>query len=444
MIAARALLLAALPALAALMNTAGAQATIVGTVFDSLRLTAPFKRATVVIPELSRYVTSDDDGRFKIDSVPAGRYTITFLHPVLDSLDISAEVLPITVPAKGIVIARLATPSPSALVWLVCRTASDTFPAMMLGHVLDANDSVGIAGATVTASWSELVLGASSLERRTVHAVAQTRENGSYLLCGVPSSMRVEVTAAIGERRTGSLAFSPAGELVMHRNFRIARRPGAATVSGIVRDVRGLPAARATVTVSGPPLRALTDEAGRFSFREVPSGTQLFEVKRVGAWPGSQLVDVPGAGARDISLALGPRAEAMGRAPTTDSSPDDQTGFEERRNAGIGQFISGADLAKMRSRDINDLLLHAPMLFRGATGHVKLIKMKGIADAPCTPNYFINGYPWRSGIAGLAQIEVEQSLDLGNLRGVEVYSHAAVPAIFDRKNGCGSIVIWTR
>jgi hypothetical protein len=441
MSAARALPLAAL---AALVHTAGAQATVVGTVFDSLRLGAPFKRATVVIPELSRYVTSDDEGRFRIDSVPAGRYSITFLHPILDSLDVSAEVLPITVPAKGIVIARLATPSPPALVWLVCRAASDTFPAMMLGHVLDANDSTAIAGATVTASWSELVLGASSLERRTVRAVAQTRESGSYLLCGVPSSMRVEVTATVGDRSTGPLVFSPAGQLVIHRDLRIARRPGAATVSGIVRDVRGLPAARATVTVSGPPLRALTDDAGRFSLREVPSGTQLFEVRRAGSWPGSQFVDVPGTGARDISLALGPRAEATARTPPVAGDLDDPTGFDERRNAGIGQFIWGPDLAKVRSKDISELLLQAPMLFRGSTGRVKLIKMKGRADAPCTPNYFINGYPWRSGIPGLAQIELEQSLDFGKLRGVEVYGHAAVPAIFDRKNGCGSVVIWTK
>jgi hypothetical protein len=211
-----------------------------------------------------------------------------------------------------------------------------------------------------------------------------------------------------------------------------------------VRDVRGLPAARATVRVSGPPLRTLTDDAGRFTLREVPSGTQQFEVNRLGSWPGSQLVDVPATGARDISLALGPRAEAMARAPAPDNNTDDPTGFEERRNAGIGQFIWGADLAKSQTKDISELLLQAPMLFRGTTGRVKLIKMKGVSDAPCTPNYFINGYPWHSGIAGLAQIEVEQSLDLGNLRGVEVYSHAAVPAIFDRKNGCGSVIIWTR
>ncbi|HVT38977.1 MAG TPA: carboxypeptidase-like regulatory domain-containing protein [Gemmatimonadaceae bacterium] len=433
-----------LAALAALIQTADAQATIVGTVFDSLRMGAPFKRATIVIPQLSRYVTSDDEGRFRIDSVPAGRYSITFLHPILDSLDVSAEVLPITIPAKGIVIARLATPSPTALVWLVCRAASDTFPAMMLGHVLDAHDSTGIADATVTASWSELVLGASSLERRTVRAVAQSRESGSYLLCGVPSTLRVEVTATVGDRSTGTLIFSPAGELVIHRDLRIARPPGVATVSGIVRDVRGLPAARAMVTASGPPLRALTDEAGRFSLRDVPSGTQLFEVRRVGSWPGSQLVDVPVSGARDISLALGPRAEAIGRAEQGASNPDDETGFEDRRNAGIGQFIWGSGLAKSRVKDISDLLLQAPMLFRGTTGKVKLVKMKGIANASCTPNYFLNGYPWRPGISGLAQIEVEQSLDLGILRGVEVYSSAAVPPIFDRKNGCGSVIIWTR
>src|ERR1035437_4852695 len=65
---------------------ASAQGGISGTVFDSLITHAPLANATVVLVERSKYVATDAHGRFRIDSVPDGRYTLSFIHPVLDSL----------------------------------------------------------------------------------------------------------------------------------------------------------------------------------------------------------------------------------------------------------------------------------------------------------------------------------------------------------------------
>ncbi len=72
-----------------------AQSTIVGTVFDSLHSHAGLAHATVVSPELPRYTTTDSRGRFRFDSVPAGRFSITFLHATLDLLDMAAPTAPI-------------------------------------------------------------------------------------------------------------------------------------------------------------------------------------------------------------------------------------------------------------------------------------------------------------------------------------------------------------
>jgi hypothetical protein len=438
----RAMLLAAMIILA---RSAGAQATIVGTVFDSLRTLAPLKRATVVIPELSRYVSTDEAGRFQIDSVPAGRYSITFLHPVLDSLDVSAEAFPITVPEKGTITARLATPSPAALVWLICRTAAETFPAMLLGHVRSADDSAGLAGVTVTVSWSELVMGASTIEQRTVHAEALTRSSGSYVLCGVPRSMRMEVVAKTDDRTSGALSFTLNGEFVGHRDLWIGRAPGTTTVSGTVRDSRGNPAPNATVKVAGSSLRAVTGETGRFVIRDVPSGTHVFEAKLLGTWPTTELVNVPQAGAYEVALRLGPGASSLPPArPTGGANLDDVTGFEDRRFAGIGQFIVPDASEKKPPKNLTQLLLRASWLFRSSNGWREFIKMHGPGRSDCIPNYFVNGYPWRAGFQGLALTEMSQALDPGDIRGIEVYSAAAVPPMFDRRNGCGSIVVWTR
>ena len=443
--------ISALVAVAAILgaaSSAGAQATIVGTVFDSLRTKAFVKRATVVIPELPRYVSTDDQGRFQIDSVPAGRYTITFLHPILDSLDVAAEAFPITVPERGMVTARLATPSPAALVWLICRTASDTFPSMMLGHVRSADDSTGIGGATVTVAWSELVLGLRSLEQRTSSAVAVTRPSGSYVLCGLPSSERLEVTATVDSRSTGKLALSLAGDILARRDFTIGQGSPSTVVSGAVsgtvRDAAGKPASNAIVTVFGPQLSALTDEGGRFTLRDVPTGTQLFEAKQIGSWPRTELVDVPRVGVKELALSLGPRASGLAAVRAVGPNTDDRTGFEERRYAGIGQFVAPEANEKKPARSLTSLLLRASWLFLGTTGRLKIIKMKGATGVDCVPNYFINGYAWRAGISGMAEREFQSVLEPGQIRGVEVYPHSAIPPFFDRRNGCGSVIMWTR
>jgi carboxypeptidase family protein len=438
----RAMLLAATVLLA---RSVGAQATILGTVFDSLRTAAPLQRATVVIPELSRYATTDELGRFQMDSVPAGHYSITFLHPVLDSLDVSAEAFPITVPDKGTITARLATPSPAALVWLICRTAADAFPAMLLGHVRSADDSAGLAGATVTVSWSELVMGAVTIEQRTVHAEALTRASGSYVLCGVPLSLRLEVVVKTDERSTGALSFSLNGEFVGHRDFWIGRPTAGATVSGTVRDTRGNPAPNASVKVAGPSLRTVTDAAGRFVIRGVPSGTQVFEAKQLGAWPVSTLINVPQAGTQEISLALGPRAPGLPPPrPTVGATPDDDTGFEDRRLAGIGQFVVPGAQEGKPPKTLTQLLLRASWLFRSTSGWREFVKMHRPGRADCLPNYFVNGYPWRAGFQGLALTEISQALEPADIRGIEVYDAGAIPPIFDRRNGCGAIALWTR
>ncbi len=448
---------------------AAGQATVVGVVFDSLFTHAPMKGATVVIPELSRYVASDARGRFQFDSIPAGRYTMTFLHPSLDSLDISAEVLPISIPASGTVSARLATPSPAGLVWLVCRAVADTFPAMMLGHVRDVDDSSAIIGATVTVTWSELVIQDELLHRRTTQAVARARENGTFVLCGLPLGLRIDVTVEAGGRSTGSLALAPGATGVRRHDFAIGRRDSiAGTVTGVVRDARERPVPRALVMVAGPaPLSAVTDDAGVFTLRGVPAGTQLFELRQVGSWPATFEVDVPSAGRRNVALTLGRRASTVTRGAAADSvDPEDQSGFDERRAAGIGRFLSAEEIAARKPQSLADALLRLPPIVTGGTirtpskmtelrlrlegqpvpavVYTAIVKMRVSGSVVCTPHFFVNGVVWTPGLPGQAQRELEGVVDLASVRGIEVYPSATVPPMFDRHTDCGSVLIWTK
>src|SRR5215510_10823167 len=84
--------------LSAPMARAQRAGVVSGTVYDSLITRAPLPDAEVVLVGVGRSAITDARGRFRIDSVPAGRHQITFYHPVLDSLSLGAGLFPLAVP----------------------------------------------------------------------------------------------------------------------------------------------------------------------------------------------------------------------------------------------------------------------------------------------------------------------------------------------------------
>ena len=99
---------------------AGAQGSIAGIVYDSLSAHAPLAGATVVLVESSRYATTDKSGRFRIDSVPAGRYTLGFTYAALDALDLSLPDIPVDVVDGRRSAVTLASPSVATVYARLC------------------------------------------------------------------------------------------------------------------------------------------------------------------------------------------------------------------------------------------------------------------------------------------------------------------------------------
>src|SRR6185312_3309723 len=62
--------------------------SVVGIVGDSLH-GGPLAGAIILLDGQSREAVTDSIGRFRIDSVSAGRYRVGIFHPVLDSLGTS-------------------------------------------------------------------------------------------------------------------------------------------------------------------------------------------------------------------------------------------------------------------------------------------------------------------------------------------------------------------
>src|SRR5437762_5975893 len=71
---------------------AGAQgsALLRGVVYDSLISAAPLEGAEVWIEGTNRTARTDALGRFELAALAAGRYRLTFEHPVLDSTGLAA------------------------------------------------------------------------------------------------------------------------------------------------------------------------------------------------------------------------------------------------------------------------------------------------------------------------------------------------------------------
>lgn len=98
---------------------------LVGTVFDSLVTERALPYATVAIVELARYTETDSAGRFRFDSIPAGRFTLTFQHPVLDRLGAGGGSSAVDFAADGERSVALTTPSFGTLYRSTCQTPSD-------------------------------------------------------------------------------------------------------------------------------------------------------------------------------------------------------------------------------------------------------------------------------------------------------------------------------
>jgi len=91
-----------------------AQSRIVGVVHDSLGTQGPLRNATVVLVEQALYATTDSLGRFRFDSIAAGRHSLGLLHAVLDSFDLAVPAVVVDVAEDSAAYVELSTPSAQA------------------------------------------------------------------------------------------------------------------------------------------------------------------------------------------------------------------------------------------------------------------------------------------------------------------------------------------
>ncbi|MBA3672969.1 MAG: carboxypeptidase regulatory-like domain-containing protein, partial [Gemmatimonadaceae bacterium] len=468
-------------------------ATVTGTVHDSLAH-APLGGATVQLvaadslARFARTAIADSLGNFTLDGVPAGNYTLGFFHPMLDSLGIASPLRQLAVDGEHAMSANLAIPSPARLRAAICGGTRVAAPssgnrygsgpdsgAVVVGVVRDARDGSPIAGASVAGDWLELSFGPAGVQRHAPHLVARTGDNGWFAICNVPRSGTMFLTATRGADSTDQIELQIPAEGYARRELylgasrtvetTVASAPAAATDSAkgrdslppAVRKVRlgdgrlsgtvmaaagGKPLVGAQVGISGGP-QARTNDRGEWTISEAPVGTRTLEVRAVGYYPERRRVDVV-AGAPPIRLTLSTLKAVLDTVRVTANRPvfdRDSRGFEERRRAGMGRFLSASDIARRDPFFTSDLFTMMSGVRLDRRQMDAKILVRGMADSLCAAEIFLNG----AHIPGLTADDIDSFAKPSDVHGIEVYAGTMVPVQYQvALGGCGAIVIWTK
>src|SRR5438105_720132 len=205
---------------------AAAQRSVAGTVYDSL-LRAPLRGADVWVRGSERHAETGADGRFRLDSVVPGRYTLLVSHPGLDSAGLFTLAVPITITA-GENPVSVATPSLATLWRRRCgrELIAGADSGLIFGFVQDAATQAHLAGAGVLLQWLRIV------QADPVNVLTQPRDltattdsTGTYYACGVATDMKIALRAYAQRDSSGSIDLQLGARGVGRQDLLVALAP---------------------------------------------------------------------------------------------------------------------------------------------------------------------------------------------------------------------------
>ena len=447
-------------------------AQVRGTVFDSVAMT-PLRGALVRIvrtddPSIGRSTQTDSLGAFAHDSVSAGVWLASFLHPTLDSLRLEPGIVRLEITEAGVLSLALGTPSGQTLVTQACGSGSAEDAGVIFGTVRNADDESPLAGATIEVEWPEWVLGKQAVVTERATQRTTTDSLGAYRLCGVPpgSTLRarswkltdsagvIEVTVpgsgyavqdfdvGIGGVSPTTIATNPdsAGQTVV--------RLGNATVRGKITTTAGAPLPNAIVRILGSGSAERSGSTGEFTVNDALAGTQTLEVRAIGYTPIRRTVRLRNSEAAEVSLSLATRNVELDtiRVVAGREIPWDVRGIERRWRTGMGRFMDGQTVRDRASIYTSDALrgIANVMIRPGNQQFGNQIFMMANGGTECRPLLFVDGL--QADLAGRGGINLDELVTPGQVAAVEVYNRPTmVPAEYlTMGNGCGVVAVWTK
>ena len=451
-------------------------AIVEGVVYDSIaRVPLPGVTVHFVSAEnptaRSHSAIADEDGRYIITDIPAGRYLAAFFATPLDTLGLESPAREVSV-REGRQRIDLATPSSATLIRAVCGTFDDSTTAL-IGHVRRTGTGEPVTGADVSVEWSEMILDARGVRNSDRRVMAKTQGPGFFALCGLPGDVTVTARASLAPDSTGFVEIElPPGEL-RHFTFAlggaqlvervIAITPdstavdtaglmtatvrywrGDARLAGVVRNADGRPVAGATVALWGAQRSATTSERGTFLLDSLPGGSHTAEVRLIGYQPVRQVVQLAPGQTASVELELAARVVVLEEVRVRGELVYGRSlaEFERRRRMGPSQYFLGPQEIERRPlTPLTRLLQGLPGIWVVCVGGECVVRMRGAPSLTnardCEPALWIDGYRDR--------IREWTFLWSDEIAAVEIYPRgSSVPSEFYDGNRCGAVVVTTR
>ncbi|MEP6832998.1 MAG: carboxypeptidase regulatory-like domain-containing protein [Gemmatimonas sp.] len=416
-----------------------------GTVFDSLakRIVAG---ATVWIAGTTISTAADEKGHYTLDSIPLGKQAVAFSAPAFDSAGLGTLGRAINVRAGIDSQVNLASPSLRTLWTALCkyRASNGKDSGIVYGTVHDAESKTRLVKAPTIFKWYDM----NKREKRVSFAESENRaesdSTGTYFACGLPTDVAFSVRSYGNNAASGSVEYSLGERSVTRIDFTVSKElaklentRGTAALHGVVRDGAGAPVAGAVVTLISADTSVRTNEAGEFTLRRLPAGTQGLQVRKIGLGVANKLVDLRPGEMVEASIPMPPaRTLATYNVRAAKTLTMEESDFEDRRKIGFGTVV---DFDKRDFASPINALNNIPRvtLARGRNGSETVTMLNG--KNSCNPTYYLNG----------GKVDADQMRDYpaDRIRYAEVYTSSyTVPARFMTTgiNACGVVLYWTK
>ena len=347
---------------------------MIGIVHDSTT-NLPLANARVALVGTTSVVDSDEEGRFRLDDVPAGEYQIFFFHERLGALGVSIPPARVRVGTGAVSEVYLAVPSRETILAGWCSAETGSGDTSIGGIVTDALTGVPLPRARVMVVGDRIGV----LQRRRMVAEVRTGDSGEFRVCKLDSAEELTLAVTFGRNQAEPVELRRAGPNILDIAITISEP---VTITGVVVDnATGGPVVDAQVALVGSSFSQLTDSVGKFGFAGVPPGKQIIETSRLGYAPRVDSLTVFSNEALGLEIALS--TEAIVLAPIV------VTGRANRR---LGLTTAGARFSGLTAAQVDSV---APRVFdfaglaRAARVPGLTITEKMLANAFGDPQYGI-------------------------------------------------------
>jgi hypothetical protein len=337
---------------------------------------------------------------------------------------------------------RLAVPSFATLWRAACgaqRPATDS--GFVYGRVYDAAAQRPVQAAQVTVSWTDLQIDSAKQvhqKRWSVHTRADA--SGAYGVCGVPISTVPEIVANTDSTSSGVLDMPGNGIRVRRRDLYVGSASSGAlgTISGTVATEGNSPVPNARVLVDSVP-EVRTDAEGRFTVRDVPSGSREVQVLSVGMTPAMLVADVTPRGTTTVRIEIR-KLTTLETVRVTGTAMQRRViqGFADRKRQGMGHFADSTEIG--RAPNIAAALSNfTSVTIRRAPRTNAFVVLLPQGVRLCQANLYVDGVRQVS-------YDILDDLHPDQIAAVEVYRDGALtPNEFQVAwSSCGAVAVWTK